>query len=107
MVEESEEVPRGDGLNAQLFRASKVFRIVGDNVTAASGQRQFENHVVIGIGQKGPPEEKDVLQQSLSGQKAQKTEHIQRALSGGPMLRTGQHILPFAVKPYRQTDLEP
>ena len=70
LVDDGEKIPRRHGLDAELLAAQEMSGVVSDNVAAAGGKRQFENHVVVGVGQERPPQKEDVLEPGLAGEKA-------------------------------------
>jgi len=69
------------------------------NMAATGGKRQFQNHIIIGVREEGPPEEVDFLQMSMAGQKTQKAKGVVNTVARRQILRAGKHLLPFGIKP--------
>jgi hypothetical protein len=76
-----------NGGDAELLRPVKIIHIVRDNVAAAGGERKFQHHVVIGVGEEWPPQEMDFLKVCLAGEVAQEAQGIVCRLAGRQVLR--------------------
>src|SRR5207253_1956803 len=73
-----EEIARRHRRHSPSFYSPKISEIVRDNIPATRRHRQFENKVVIWIGQRGPPEKEDFLQVTDRKQKVEKALGLSR-----------------------------
>jgi len=80
------------------IRTVKVLHVMGNNITAACGKSQFQNHVVIGVGKKWPPKKMDLLQMSLVCQIAKRAKGVVLCLPWRQILASRHHCLPLDVK---------
>lgn len=92
--------------DAEFAAVSKILEVVGDNVAAIGGKSQFEDHIVLGIGQERSPQKVDGLKMCLACEIAKKTERHFRIRTGRKMFWTSQNILPLSVKSHRQCHME-
>jgi hypothetical protein len=68
----------------------KIPDIVSYYILAAGGKRQFQDHVIIRVGEEGPPQEMDFLQVTLAGEVANEPQSIVCVQSRRQIFWTGE-----------------
>ena len=79
---------------------------MGDNVLAARCESQLQNHVIVRVRKKGPPEEMDGLWVGVRGKKSQKAQSHFGGCSRRQVFRPGEDFLPFEVKCDRKREIK-
>lgn len=79
---------------------------MGDDIAASGCKCQFENHVIIYIGQERPPQEEDVLKMCVRCEEAEEAERACGSLVGRQMFGPGEHILPFRIEADGEANLK-
>ena len=80
--------------------------VMVDHMGGASRERQFQDQVVVRIGQAGPPQEVNLLRVGLRCQVAQEAFHFVWPDSGRKVFGPRQHSLPPGLERDRQAELE-